>query len=169
MSYRCSICGETHDDLPDITSDKPDHWWNVPAEERDKRILLTTDWCVIDNHDFFIRGVVEIPIHDYHRPFGFGVWVSQKQENFVTYMKNFESDEIGPFFGWLCTRISYYERETVLLKTQVCFRPGGLRPLVEVEPTDHPLAMDQKNGITLAKAWEIVHHYIPKTSTSKAD
>jgi hypothetical protein len=160
MSFRCTICGELHDDLPDVGVDKPDHWWDVPEEERSRRIKLTSDTCVIDGKDFFIRGVIEIPIHDYPERFGFGVWVSQKRENFLTYVQNPDSAEIGPFFGWLCTRIGYYSEDTLLLKTMAHFRSDGLRPMIELEPTDHPLAVDQRDGITLAKAWEIVHHYV---------
>jgi hypothetical protein len=161
MSYRCVICGQLHDDLPDMGADRPDGWWSIPEGERDQRILLTTDTCVIDKKDFFIRGVLEIPIHDFSRPFGFGVWVSQKPENFWMYIENFESEDIGPFFGWLCTRLSYYPVDTLGLKTMAHFRGKRLRPRIEVEPTDHPLALDQRSGIALSKAWEIVHHFMP--------
>jgi hypothetical protein len=157
--YRCATCGQFHHDLPDIGAEKPDSWWGVPEAERGRRVQLTPDTCVIDDEDFFIRGVIDIPIRDYHRPFGFGVWVSQKRENFHTYLKNFDTDAIGPFFGWLCTRIAYYPETTLHLKTMAHFRSGGLRPRIEVEPTDHPLAVDQRAGITLARAWEIVHFY----------
>jgi hypothetical protein len=160
MSYRCTTCGKVHDDLPDIGSDRPDHWWGVPEEERDKRIKLTSDTCVIDDRDYFIRGVIEIPIHDYPRGFGFGVWVSQKKENFMKYLDNWDSDAIGPFFGWLCTRIAYYGEDTRSLKSMAHFRAGGLRPRIELEATDHPLAIDQREGISLDKAWEIVHRYV---------
>jgi hypothetical protein len=159
MKFRCHTCGKMHDDLPDIGADKPDQWWSVPAKERSKRIKLTKDACVIDD-DYFIRGVIEIPIHDYPERFGFGVWVSQKKENFFKYRENPDTDKIGPFFGWLCTRIAYYEDSTSLLKTMAHFRTGNLRPTIELEPTDHPLAVDQRNGITLDKAWEIVHFYM---------
>jgi hypothetical protein len=159
MSCRCSVCGSLHGDLPDIGWDRPDQWWDVPEEERDERIELTPDTCVIDGEDFFIRGVIEIPIHDHAEPFGFGVWVSQKRENFQTYLDNWNSSEIGPFFGWLCTRISWYKEDTLLLKTRAHFRGERLRPSIEVAPGEHPLAVDQREGISLAKAWEIVHHY----------
>ena len=39
----------------------------------------------------------------------------------------------------------------------------ALRPAIRVEPTDHPLAVDQRNGITLDKAWDIVHRYKNRT------
>jgi hypothetical protein len=158
--YRCAVCGELHDDLPDIGADKPDQWWDVAEEERGRRIELTSDTCIIDGKEFFIRGVIKIPVHGRSDSFGFGVWVSQKKENFFTYLKNFDSSKIGPFFGWLCTRIAYYPVSTLLLKTRAIFQDGGLRPLIELHPSDHPLAVDQRNGITLAKAWEIVHYYM---------
>lgn len=169
MSYRCSVCGQVHDDLPHIAQDKPDLWWGVPEEERSHRILLTSDICVIDDKDFFIRGVIEIPVHDYPEHFGFGVWVSQKRENFMTYMKNFDSSAIGPFFGWLCTEIAYYDKTTLSLKTMAHFRDGGIRPSIELEQTDHPLAIDQRDGITLDRAWEIVHYYTDSSKSTETE
>jgi len=159
MSYVCSVCGAKHDDMPHIVIDKPDMWWDVPEDEREQRIEFTSDTCVIDNEDFFIRGVIEIPIHDYPNIFGFGIWVSQKRENFSIYRANFDSSEIGPFFGWLCNSIPYYKQDTLFLKTMAHFRGEGLRPSIEIEETDHPLSGDQRNGITLKKAWQIVHFY----------
>ena len=160
MIYKCSTCGETHDDLPDIGHDKPYYWFTVPLEERSIRTELTEDTCIIDDEDYFIRGVLHIPIHDYERSFGFGVWVSQKKENFYTYLDNPDSDQIGPFFGWLSTEIPYYEESSLSLKTMAHFVGNKERPRIEVELTDHPLAIDQDKGITLAKAWEIVHFHM---------
>jgi hypothetical protein len=159
VKFRCHTCGKDHDGLPDIGADKPDNWWDVPKKERAKRIKLTGDTCII-GEDYFIRGVIEIPVHDYPEKFGFGVWVSQKKENFFIYRKRPDTSKIGPFFGWLSTRIAYYEDSTYALKTMAHFRDGNLRPWIELEPTDHPLAVDQREGITLEKAWEIVHFYM---------
>jgi len=159
MPYRGVTCGEVHEDLPDLVADRPDV--DIPAEEWELRVQLTSDTCIVDDKSFCIRGIIEIPIHDYSRPFGFDVWVSQKRENFYQYLDNFESEKVGPFFGWLCTRLSYYPIDTLHLKTTVHFRGKGLRPFIELEPTDHPLSLDQRNGISLEKALEIVHHSLP--------
>jgi hypothetical protein len=159
MTYKCSICGETHDDLSDIGDDKPYYWYTIPEEERSSRAELTEDTCIIAE-DYFIRGVIYIPVHDYDRDFGFGVWVSQKKENFNVYLNNPDTDQIGPFFGWLSSEITYYEDSTLSLKTMAHFIGSGKRPRIEVEPSDHPLAVAQSEGITLAKAWEIVHFYM---------
>lgn len=157
MAYECSTCGKSHDDLPHLGADAPDPWFDVAEEDRAKRVVLTSDTCIIDRQHYFIRGVIQIPVPGQPEPFGFGVWVSQKRENFDTYVLNPGSAAIGPFFGWLSTRIAYYPQDTFLLKTMARFRGEGLRPSIELEPTEHPLAVDQREGITLAKAWEIVH------------
>jgi hypothetical protein len=41
------------------------------------------------------------------------------------------------------------------LKTHVHARPVGQRPFIELEPTDHPLAVEQRSGITMARVREI--------------
>ena len=159
MKYHCTTCGKSHDGLPDMGADKPDIWFGIPEAERNKRLKLTSDTCIVDDEFYLIRGVIRLPLTDEPEMFGFGVWVSQKKESFETYLANYNSSQIGPFFGWLCTNLRFYEGGTEYLKTMVHFQDGNQRPLIEVEPTDHPLAIDQRDGITLAKAWEIVHFY----------
>jgi len=160
MGYICSVCGEEHTDLPHIGSAAPFQWSDEFAKDPDS--LLTDDLCIIKGRDHFVRGVIEIPVHDYEHEFGWGVWVSHKKENFEIYRANFDTPDIGPFFGWLCTKIDYYPEPTVELKTMAYYRGEGLRPLIIVEPSAHPLSRQQQEGISLAEAWKIVHHYQDK-------
>jgi len=157
MSYVCTHCGETHEGLPDIAFDRPAYADNVPVEEREKRVQLTADLCIVDNEYYFIRGVVEIPIHESSESFGIGVWVSQKRENFETYREQFDTPTIGPFFGWFSNEFIYSGERTLNLKTMVHFRGHGMRPRIELEPTEHPLAVAQREGIPLDEAWAFVH------------
>ena len=159
MPYRCPTCGKLHDGLPDISDGYPFVYREMSEEDRKRRARLTPDTCVIDDTDFFIRGVLEIPIREQEKPFGFGVWISQSRENFLKYESDPNSTEIGPFFGWLCTDILYYQVETLALKAMAHFPGRRQVPFIELEPTDHPLAIDQREGITIDKAWEIVHWY----------
>lgn len=157
MAYHCATCGKSHDGLPDVGYRWPDPYFGVPESERDQRIHGTTDICSIDDEDFFVRGIILVPIKNSTDAFGLGVWVSQKRENFQTYLKNFDTAEIGPFFGWLCNRIPTYEEDTWALKTMAHFQGNGKRPLIELEPSEHPLYRDYSEGITLERAWAIVH------------
>ncbi len=158
MPYTCSICGEEHDDLPHIGAAAPVQWSENLAN--DPQSLLTEDLCIIQGRDYFVRGVIEIPVHDYEHEFGWGVWVSHKKENFEIYRENSQSVDIGPFFGWLCTAIDYYDEPTLSLKATAHYRGGGLRPLIVLAECHHPLYRQQQDGISVKEAWEIVHHYI---------
>ena len=50
-----------------------------------------------------------------------------------------------PYFGWLCTRLPLYPdtgpRRPTFIPDQC-----NQRPFIELEPTDHPLAVEQRNG-----------------------
>lgn len=157
VSYSCPICRETHDGLPDIGYQWPDPYFDVPADERDVRVQANTDICNIDDEHYFIRGVLLIPVHDQDQKFGLGIWVSQNQKNFETYIANYDTAKIGPFFGWLSNTLPFYEDDTWALKTMAHFQGDGQRPLIELEPSEHPLCTDYLNGITLDRAWEMVH------------
>ncbi|WP_313622718.1 DUF2199 domain-containing protein [Achromobacter sp.] len=41
------------------------------------------------------------------------------------------------------------------MKTHVHLRDDGIRPYIELEPTSHPLAVEQRNGITIDRVAEI--------------
>lgn len=160
MSFLCHCCGQVHDGLPDIGIDKPALAQDIPAEKWQGRVVLTDDICIVDGEDFFIRGVLVIPVHGDENGLGFGVWVSQKEEHFQAYVAQPDSADIGPYFGWFATEIGPYA-PTLGLKTMAHFQGNNQRPLIDLEPTDHPLAIDYQNGISLERAWEIVHEYLP--------
>jgi hypothetical protein len=93
------------------------------------------------------------------------VWVSQKRENFLTYIDNYESSDIGPFFGWLSNTISFYQPDTWAMKTKAHFQGAKKRPWIELAPSDHPLYRDYSEGITFDKAWQVVHHRADRSVT----
>jgi len=139
------------------------HWYDAVApEERERRIELTSDQCVIDEEHFFIRGVLEIPVINCEEPFTWGVWVSLSATNFsraTDLWNELEREQEPPYFGWSSTKLPGYPN-TLNLKTKVHTRAVGLRPTIELEPTDHPLAIEQRQGITLARVKEINHQLL---------
>ncbi len=118
---------------------------------------LGSDQCVIKNKHFFIRGLIRLPVLDADQDFEWGVWVSLSRDNFERASGLWETEgreAEPPYFGWLSSELRPYEPSTLNLKTNVHTQPVGLRPLVELEPTDHPLAVEQREGITLARVQE---------------
>lgn len=60
------------------------------------------------------------------------------------------------YFGWLCSPIAGYP-STIHLKTHVRSRAVGQVPLIELHECDHPLYVDQRNGITVERVREFAH------------
>ena len=157
ITFTCSVCGETHTGFPDLAFDTPYYYDALSEEEKQRTAQLTADTCIIENKEFFVRGVLEIPLQGREDSFAYGVWVSLSQASFDRYQEFFESPKPGPtgYFGWFSNRLPGYP-DTLELKTHVHLRPYPTRPAIELEPTDHPLAVEQRQGITLERVREIL-------------
>ena len=86
-----------------------------------------------------------------------GVSVSLSEASFKRALAAWEQpgrESKPPYFGWLSSELPGYP-STLNLKTLVHTHPPGERPTVELEPTDHPLAREQRTGISLARVREI--------------
>jgi len=160
--FKCKSCDEWHEGMPTFANDAPLYLYGIPEHERASRCDLTSDTCVIDSKLFFVRGCIEIPVEHTSEPFIYGVWVSlsvQSYEEFVGCMNAGRRTHIGPFFGWLSAELALYP-STENLKTRVHLRDDGIRPSIELEPTDHPLAVEQRDGITHDRVAEIYAYYV---------
>ncbi|MGO9229254.1 MAG: DUF2199 domain-containing protein [Bryobacteraceae bacterium] len=164
-TFQCSCCGESLHGPPLAWHfNAPDAWWSIPPGDQERRGELFSDQCVIDDEHFFIRGLVEIPIIGSDELFAWGIWVSLSRANFERSCELWQDprrvDE-PDHFGWFCNSVPGYP-ETLHLKTAVHSRAVGLRPYIELEATDHPLAVEQRNGITTARVRQIaeqMHHH----------
>lgn len=161
--YKCATCDLWHEGIPTFGAEAPFHYYQVPAEDRERRCSLGADECVIDEEFFFIRGCLDIPVIDTQQNFSWGVWVSQSKDSFAEFVRHFgktRRSHVGPFFGWLSAVLpSTLYPDTLNLKIRAHFRDDGLRPYLEVEPTDHPLAVEQRNGISISRVAEICAFY----------
>jgi hypothetical protein len=141
-------------------------WFTIPEQERAERVMLSTDLCFIDKEHGFIVGNLEIPIIGSDDHFSWDVWVSLSLANFKRAFQLWE--QVGretepPYFGWLSTALPGYP-DTLHLKTTVTTREVGRRPRIELEPTDHPLAIEQQNGITWDRVQEIAELVLHKAA-----
>lgn len=148
--FICASCGERHLLPTSFGAEAPASYLALPEDERSTRALLSSDQCIIDDQWFFVRGLIELPIVGTDQVFGWGVWVSVSEKSFRRIAELWETEgreREPPCFGWLNTWLPGYPN-TLSLKTMVHTRPVGVRPCVELEPTDHPLALEQRNGVT---------------------
>ena len=172
FSYVCSCCGQRHEMPFAFGFDKPWHWSS--ALDSDPTSRLTPDLCMIERRDYFVRGVLRIPIIAGPEPsFDWGVWASLSPANFKRTVELLDSplgEKEPPYFGWLCSELAPFYPSTLGLKTHVQTQAIGLRPLIELEPTDHPLAVEQREGITFERVKEIARQVLhPGTVPDKPE
>ena len=168
--FVCSRCGEAHPGTPTFGFAFPIDYLDVPEAERKERVFLTEDTCVIDDERFFVRGCLEIPVHGGCDPFIWGVWVAVSEQAFFEFQDLLGADtraHHGPFEGQLSSPPRPYPDSTNL-KAIVRLRDHAIRPLVEVEACGHPLALEQRNGISRERVAEIVELMRPRAKSAGA-
>jgi hypothetical protein len=156
--FVCSTCGEWHAGLPlDWAFNAPIYWDQIPEGERSQKGHISGDFCAIDGRDFFVRGVIAIPILGSEEVFMWGVWVTLSRPHFDRILKLWNDPRIVEeprYFGWLSNNIPIYPN-TLNLKTHIFSKNVKHRPFIDLEPTDHPLAVEQRIGITYERVKEI--------------
>ena len=157
LEFECRTCGGIHHTLPAWHFDAPLQVLAVPQAERAARVELSEDDCVIDATAFYLKGLLGIPIEGSPDPFVWGVWLSVSAESYRRFVTLY--DDVGrsadeQFFGWLCNELPSYP-STQLLKAMLHVREYPMRPWVELEPTSHPLAIDQRDGVTKTRTIEL--------------
>jgi hypothetical protein len=163
VDYRwtCACCNQQHDSLPlDYGFEAPDYWVELSEEEKKRLGRLTPDICTIRHEDgrhIFIRGCVEIPIIGCEEQLVWGVWVSVSEQSFARILELWNiavGDDEPPRFGWLCNRIRGYP-DTLHLSANIRLRNDGVRPAIELHRSEHPLFLEQQNGIPLSRVEEL--------------
>jgi hypothetical protein len=135
--------------------------WGVTADPSSRRWgELFEEQAILHGPDgeeaWFIRGNIDIPVHD-DTSLTDTVWLSVSQRNFERarelWLDERRVHEL-PYFAWLWADLPGYP-PTRELKTLLHSRPPGQRPFVQLEPTHHPLSIEQRSGITTERLFEL--------------
>lgn len=158
-SFTCATCGKLHDRIPlSFAAEFPDMYANMARDERDARSVIGSDQCIIDQECFFVRGCLEIPVTGSTDAFIWGLWAIVCEEVFDKISDSWElagrEKSTGPFKGRLGNSLSVYP-PTLNLKLQINIQPVGTRPVFVIEEEEHLLAIEQRSGISRARATEL--------------
>lgn len=162
MSWRCHICGEQLEEPPTCFGSEPPWRALVSEQDFDSKVELTADQCVVEKRAFFVRGHIEIPILQTDDHLVFSVWSSLSEQSFRHMTERWhdaDRSDDPPYFGWLSSVISVYP-DTVNLKLAVQSCAPGVVPIFRVRTDSHPLAIDQRNGITVGRWHKLAHELL---------
>lgn len=132
---------------------------NIPASEWGRRVLSSSDQFIVDDAFYFVLGNLDVPIHGIDEPLRWTVWGSLSERHFNRASDLWHTDgrEQEPaYFSWLNNRIPGYP-DTVNIRCLMHTQPLGIRPTIQVIEADHPLARDQQQGISPARAHALIH------------
>ncbi|MDR6964748.1 DUF2199 domain-containing protein [Shewanella putrefaciens] len=156
---KCKVCNCELGEVPMCFGGNSPALLMVPENEYDRRVEENADQCIVDGKHFFVRGHIELPVTDTSEVFIWSVWVSLSEQSFDQMCESWDlegREKAEPYFGWLMTKLPCYP-DTLHLKTNVQIQPVGVVPLIQIQPSDHPLSNEQQNGITMERVHEIVH------------
>lgn len=163
MPWKCNLCDACHDGEPTCFGcEAPWRAFVASENEFEQRVELTRDQCVVDEKFFFVRGHLVIPIIGNSEPLELAVWASLSEKSFrhmCDRWSDADRENDAPYFGWLSSYLPVYP-DTVNLKLSVQSRAPGLVPLFTTEPTDHPLAVDQHQRISVERWHELAHAFL---------
>ncbi len=159
FSCVCSCCGQSYEGYPSYAFITPDHSFQLTPEEPNERRNIDKNICSIrhdDHTDYFIRVCLEIPNHGVSSPYMWGVRGSIRNDNLKRDLQTWEdADNNDASVGWFCNNLSLYP-STLGLKTLAHPRRDNVRPWLELEPSEHPLYLDWKNGLSIEQAKALV-------------
>jgi hypothetical protein len=163
--WTCAVCGKLHGDLPmDIAFQRPQQFFEVPEVDRADRIWMNAaanaDFCVLDAKVFLVRAFRPIQVEG-NRTFRFGVWVRVDEAAFSTYHSCARDLDNPPSYaGYLASEVPAYPK-TLDLSARVQLAGHNDRPTIKLDVCDHPLVLEQQNGITLLLVHEILERCFP--------
>ena len=178
VRWQCGSCDKWHTGpILDIAFDHPDYWSaehagafareqkaGAPARNLDGH-FLDADFCAADGKVYFARGYIELPIIGTEKTFSWGVWGSlsrDSMEKTLAYENDPENAPLPPpLFSWLNNTIRFYPAAKDGVKMWAHIQPG-LRPRFEVQPSDHPLAIDANEGIEPSRVLAIMQWRLPE-------
>ena len=149
MRFSCRRCGQAHE-LPEaLSAGVPEPCLAIPPGEREARVVVGDETCQLDDHRYFVRGNVELPLDPDlgAEPFVWTLWVELDRKRFkralALWMRDARVRE-PPYPATLASSLPLYP-ETVGVAAELTTRAVGVRPVVRVLG-DHPLADEQRRG-----------------------
>lgn len=171
LRWKCGTCDQWHTGpCLDFGVDSPYYWSEAHQKashrfsllpswsKKHNKTFLDEDYCAIEDRDFFVRGIIHLPIIGAADTFRWGVWGSLSRDNFEKLRKMDEDPkrvDLPSMFSWLSTKIPEYP-DTLSLKMYAYQQEPGQRPNFELELTDHPLSQEYHHGIAPERVKEIM-------------
>ncbi len=162
MRYRCPSCTQLHHGFPALAYNLPDAIFQLSAEDKARRAVISSDLCILDDARYFIRCVLAVAVIGYEEEFEYGPWVEINTEDFTRYSVWFN---LGVSPGWqsiegqIANAFAASSSTTLGLGCRVVLPDDeDSRPFVQVSDISHPLFDEQTHGMSITRATQLIAH-----------
>lgn len=162
-AYQCSACGDWHEERPTyFRFPVPDRVAEVDADQREARVQLGSDQCILDGERFFLLANLDLLVQGTGEVLRWSVWTLLSEVDFerTAELWTTEGREAEPpYQGRLANSIPGLE-QTLDLGVWIRTNPVGERPQIDVLSSPHRLAAWQREGILKSDADALIHEAI---------
>jgi len=154
---KCPCCDkEIEPHQMDVAFNLPDAIFELSKEQRDTRAKTHTDLCSLDDKQFYIRGVIYLPVQQLSFNFGWGVWAEVSEDTFYKYLQIYEIDgsNESPSAGVLANLPPDYSKTRQ--PPEIHFGPSDKRPVFTPAPSESEFYTEYIGGLTVDKWHSIV-------------
>jgi hypothetical protein len=153
----CQQCGQDHpiDDL-ELAFRRPDVIAAMDPEEREQTVKEDNDLCAIKWSKYFVRALLPLRVSGRDEPYCIGIWVEVEQPTFSRVLELWsEPGQAGeePFDARIANSIPILPH-TLGLPVKLHLTGPTTRPRAYLGAQEHPLALEQSQGITAHRAHE---------------
>lgn len=164
----CDCCGQEHD-LSEIEPSYtwPDAYLELPEDEREFRVLATSDSVLIRDladteRRFFLRVLLPFSVRGEDTRYSWGVWVEVSQADWERVDELWSDPDQGsepPFPAVLANSLSGYARTLGLHGMVQLTGPNWVPDFTLLASVDHPLAAEQREGVYPERVveWAAMH------------
>lgn len=160
MRFRCPSCTNIHDGFPALAYAMPDVIFALSGDERERRAIVSSDLCILDDERYFIRAILRLDVAGYEDSFEYGPWVEVDAKTFSRYAVWYN---LGTYPGWqdapgrIANAFPASAQPTLGLACRLVIPATGReRPSVTVSDDRHQLFADQANGMTFERVHALV-------------
>ena len=154
--FICHQCGQHHNNLAMSYDFPAPAYWSTDFA-KDATSQLHEEICIIKGQYFFVKGNIEIMIGATGERFIYTVWISLEQPDFNRAVQMwYDPQRVNEpsYPGQVANQLTGYP-DMLGLNVAVHSRKVGVRPFIKLGPAEHPLSVEQAQGIEMQRVQEI--------------
>jgi len=127
----------------------PEDVFKLSQSEQDKHGRLSSEYVVLNDNRFFVRGLIPLPVFCRAEPYHIGAWAEVSERHFfrVLQLSTKPAQASAPPISARLANLLPYHESTLGLPITLQLTGPDTRPAFQLRPCKHALYVEQSEGI----------------------